>query len=298
MNNIIKMSSEQMMILNGVEFNPSEDVKYSTIKINSVGGKSVGILNSATNKAVYLNTPLMLTWGLNEYTDEKTGKVTYDMSLQFPSSDYPNEDAEAFLESMKTFEEKIKEDALKNSKEWFGKKHTAEVLDALFTPMLKYPKDKETGEPDLDRAPTLRVKIPYWEGEWKTEIYDLEGEALFPDKNASHISPKDLITKGSNVAVLILCGGIWFANGKFGVTWKLQQAALKPKISMKGKFLLSISDEDKARAERSKTNEESDEEDVVDTQVSDDEDEIEEEVAKVVEPVKKTVKKKVVKKKE
>lgn len=298
MNNIIKMSSEQMMILNGVEFNPSEDVKYSTIKVNSVGGKSVGILNSATNKAVYLNTPLMLTWGLNEYTDEKTGKVTYDMSLQFPSSDYPNEDAEAFLESMKTFEEKIKEDALKNSKEWFGKKHTAEVLDALFTPMLKYPKDKETGEPDLDRAPTLRVKIPYWEGEWKTEIYDLEGEALFPDKNASHISPKDLITKGSNVAVLILCGGIWFANGKFGVTWKLQQAALKPKISMKGKFLLSISDEDKARAERSKTNEESDEEDVVDTQVSDDEDEIEEEVAKVVEPVKKTVKKKVVKKKE
>jgi hypothetical protein len=298
MNNIIKMSSEQMMILNGVDFNPSEDVKYSTIKVNSVGGKSVGILNAATNKAVYLNTPLMLTWGLNEYTDEKTGKVTYDMSLQFPSSDYPNEDAEAFLESMKTFEEKIKEDALKNSKEWFGKKHTAEVLDALFTPMLKYPKDKETGEPDLDRPPTLRVKIPYWEGEWKTEIYDLDGEPLFPDKNSSHISPKDLITKGSNVAVLILCGGIWFANGKFGVTWKLQQAALKPKISMKGKFLLSISEEDKARAERLKSSEESDEDDVVDTQVSDDEEEIEEEVAKVVEPVKKTVKKKVVKKKE
>ena len=77
-------------------------------------------------------------------------------------------DAEAFLDSMKAFEQKIKDDALKNSKEWFGKsKMSAEVLDALFTPMLKYPKDKDTGEADYDRAPTLRVKIPFWEGEWK-----------------------------------------------------------------------------------------------------------------------------------
>tara|TARA_Y100001970_G_scaffold282469_1_gene395370 strand:- start:2997 stop:3878 length:882 start_codon:yes stop_codon:yes gene_type:complete len=290
------MASEQM-ILKGVEFNPEEDVKYSAIKVNAVGGKSVGILNSTTNKAVYLDTPLMLTWGLNEYTDEKTGKVTYDMSLQFPSAGYPNEDAEAFLESMKTFEQKIKDDALKNSKEWFGKaKMSAEVLDALFTPMLKYPKDKDTGEPDYDRAPTLRVKIPYWEGEWKTEIYDLDQQPLFPDASSS-VTPKDLITKGSNVAVLLLCGGIWFANGKFGVTWKLQQAALKPKHSMKGKCFLNISAADRERASRQKNDDDDEEEEAINTQVSDDEDdEIEAEVAEVVQP-KKVVKKKVVKKK-
>lgn len=291
------MASEKM-ILKGVEFNPEEDVKYSAIKVNAVGGKSVGILNSETNKAVYLDTPLMLTWGLNEYTDEKTGKVTYDMSLQFPNAEYSNDDAEAFLDSMKTFEQKIKDDALKNSKEWFGKsKMSAEVLDALFTPMLKYPKDKDTGEPDYDRAPTLRVKIPFWEGEWKTEIYDLDQKPLFPD-TATSVTPKDLITKGSNVAVLLLCGGIWFANGKFGVTWKLQQAALKPKHSMKGKCFLSISAADRERASRQKADDEDDEEEAVNTQVSDDEeDEIEAEVAEVVQP-KKVVKKKVVKKKE
>ena len=30
----------------------------------------------------------MLTWGINEYVDEQTGKRTYDMSLQFPKDEY------------------------------------------------------------------------------------------------------------------------------------------------------------------------------------------------------------------
>jgi hypothetical protein len=31
-----------------------------------------------------------------------------------------------------------------------------DAIDALWTPMFKYPKDKNTGEPDTDRSPTLR----------------------------------------------------------------------------------------------------------------------------------------------
>jgi hypothetical protein len=37
-----------------------------------------------------------------------------------------------------------------------------------------------------------------------------------------------LIPKGSEIACIIQCGGIWFANGKFGVTWKLFQGVVKP----------------------------------------------------------------------
>ena len=73
-------------------------------------------------------------------------------------------------------------------------------------PMLKYPKDQNTGEPDYSRAPTLRVKIPYWEGEFKNvEVYDINQKALFP--NDGDVSISDLITKGSNVATIIQCGG-------------------------------------------------------------------------------------------
>ena len=52
------------MMISTNDFNPSQDFKYVKAKINKSGGKSVGILNSKTNKALYLTTPLMLTWGV------------------------------------------------------------------------------------------------------------------------------------------------------------------------------------------------------------------------------------------
>jgi hypothetical protein len=56
-----------------------------------------------------------------------------------------------------------------------------------------------------------------------------------------------LIAKGSHIAVSIQCGGIWFANGKFGVTWKLFQAIVKPKMSLKGKCHIKLDEEDKTK---------------------------------------------------
>jgi hypothetical protein len=239
----------QGMIVDGSKFIVDETITYTKPKVNASGGKSVGILNSDTKKGLYLSTPLMLTWGINEYVDESTGKRTYDMSLQFPREEYNTETLTNFLENMKVFEAKLKADAIKNSKDWMNKaKLTAEVCDALWTPMLKYPKFPEghemAGDYDYSRPPTLRVKIPYWEGEWKVELYDMEENVLFP--NDKGVLPTELVPKQTNIATVIQCGGIWFANGKFGVTWKLFQGVVKPKASMRGKCLIALSDTDKA----------------------------------------------------
>jgi hypothetical protein len=235
-------------IVNARDYNPSTDISYAKPKINSVGGKNVTIMNSRVRKSTYLSTPLMLTWGMSEFRDDKTGKVSYELSLQFPNSDYPDEDGELFLQKLKEFEEKIKHDAVINSKEWFNKpKMSADVVDALWTPMLKYPKNKETQESDYTKAPTLRVKIPYWEGEWKIELYDMEERQIWPSKNAQVLTPVELIPKLTRVACVIQCGGIWFANGKFGVTWKLFQAVVKPPQSLKGTCHIKMNSVDKER---------------------------------------------------
>ena len=232
------------MIVDGTDFSVNSSVKYTKPKVNPSGGKSIGILNSQMNKGLYISTPLMLTWGVNEYTDDKSGRKTYDMSLQFPKEEYKTEPVEKFLKSMREFESKIKTDAIENSKEWMNKtKMSSEVIDALWTPMLKYPKDQETGEFDYTRAPTLRLKIPVWDGEWKVELYDVDRKPLFP--NEQGLLPTDLISKGSNIATVMLCGGIWFANGKFGVTWKLVQAVVKPKATMRGQCFISLDAKDK-----------------------------------------------------
>ena len=291
-------------ILSGADFNPSSDVKYSKLKVDARGGKSVGILNSGANTATYISTPLMLTWGINEHIDDKSGRMTYDMALQFPSDEYAKEDTTNFLENMKNFENRMKRDAITNSKEWFGKnKMSEDTVDALWTPMLKYPKNKDTGEHDYDRSPTLMVKIPYWEGEWKTELYDVNQKAIFPDPDGGSQTPKDMIVKGSHVALVILCGGLWFVNGKFGVTWRLFQGIVKPKATMRGTCHVFLTETDKNTLNKQTTEddceEESDDENS-NTQVDDsDEDDVKEEVAiefSAPEPVKKKVVKKVVKK--
>ena len=247
-------------IVSGVDFNVTSDYVYTKAKVNANGRKSVGILNNSNKKSLYISTPLMLTWEVNVYKDEKTGEVqSYDMALQFPNNEYNSEECSAFLKNMQEFEEKVKADAIANSKDWLNKqKLVPEAIEALWSPMLKYPKDKETGDSDYSRPPTLKVKIPFWESEFKgVELYNDERVQVFPAEEDTNIS--DFIVKGSNVATIIQCGGIWVANGKFGVTWKLFQAVVKPKTTLSGKCHISLSSDDKEKIAASVVDTEEDE---------------------------------------
>jgi len=283
-------------------------MKFSPPKVNAAGGKNVNILNSSSGKTTILSTPLMLTWGVNEWADDNSDKKSYDFSLQFPGEDYEDAETSAFLTAMKAFESKIKTDALEKSREWFGKSITSpDVIDALFTPMLKYPKNKETGEADYTRAPTLRIKIPFWSGEFtRVEVYDMEQQQLFPNVEDVSVTPVSLIQKGCNVAVVIQSGGVWFANGKFGTTWKLIQAVVKPRPSLQGKCHIVVNDVDKGRKQQPIQSDDDDDEAIVAkvstaVQDSDDDDEAGagavEEASEEAETVPEVKKKRIVKRK-
>ena len=151
-------------IVSGATFNASTDYVYTKPKLNANNGKSIGILNKHNMKSLYISTPLMLTWGVNEWSDDKTGKKTFDMALQFPNQEYNNPECAAFLKNMQELEKRIKDDVIVNCKEWLNKaKMSSDAVDALWSPMLKYPKDKASDEFDYSRAPSLKVKIKDWE---------------------------------------------------------------------------------------------------------------------------------------
>ena len=248
--------ASQGLIVSGDSYDAKRLMKYNKPKVDSRGGKNVGILNAESGKATALSSPLMLTWGVNEWVSDNGGPSKYDMALQFPSEEYSSKATTDFLNNMKAFEEKLKDDAVKNSKEWFGKATMSrEVVDALFSPMLRYPKNPETGEPDTSRAPTLKVKIPFWEGKFNTEVYDMNMESLFPCDDES-VTPLSLIQKGSNVAVIIQNSGVWFAGGKFGTTWKLVQCVVKPKATLRGKCHIQLAPEDKEKLSNQVDNDE------------------------------------------
>jgi hypothetical protein len=236
-------------IIDGTLFNVN-DIMYTAPKASPQGAKSVNILNKKTKTSLTLSTPLMLTWGASEYVDQSSGvgDGKFTLSLQFPGKENENEDTIAFFKNMKALEDKIKADALINSKDWFGKVHkNADVVDALWTPMLKYSKDKATGNYDLTKSPALRIKLPQWEGVFKTEIYSEDGDKLFPSSNTC-VSPLDYLKKGSNIMSLIQFAGIWFVNGKFSASWKLVQAVVqKPKPTLQGQCFLKLKTQDKEK---------------------------------------------------
>ena len=227
-------------IIDGTLFNASQ-IRYTTAKVNPSGGKSVGILSTATNGALKIQTPMMMNWGASDYE----GNQKFELTIQFPTEEYDNDDTRAFRQNMIDFENKIKTDALANSKAWFGKQHNSlEVLEALWTPILKYPKDKATGDFDRNKAPSIRAKVGYYDGVWKTEIYDQELKRLFPSPEQS--SPIDLIRKGTRIITIIQCGGLWFVGGKFGVTWKLVQAVVPCEQSAVQGCLIKMKPDQKA----------------------------------------------------
>jgi hypothetical protein len=235
--------SKSNLIENASTFNYKKCRKYGQVKTQSTGARSIDIKNKRTSQKLYLQTPLMLTWGVSDYD----GNEKYEMTLSFlgDNGNPPRDDVVAFLNNVKEMEDQIKADALENSQEWFGKKYTnMEVLDALWSPILKYPKVKGgNGEFDYDRAPNLRIKLPIWDGEWKSKLYDTDKKQIFPNDDGT--TPVDIVQKGSRAACVIESGGIWYASGKFGVTWRLKQAMVKSREDISDVCQIELSCDEK-----------------------------------------------------
>jgi hypothetical protein len=287
-----------LSIIDATTFNANTDISYKALHVNDKGGKSIGILNRANGQNLHLQTPLMLTWGLNKWTDEFSGRVSYDLVLQFPKDEYATQETTNFLNNIKAWETKLIQDAMNNSRPWFNKASMSEdVVDNLFTPLLKHPKDKETKELDLSRPPTFKVKIGCWDSVFDCELYNASRQSVFPPENTDGLDTADfhrvqektlteLISKGCQISTVIKCKGVWFANGSFGVTWLLVQAVVQPRPTFKGKchIQLSASEQNTLQqaavemAQKETEHETAEETEVVDT----DDDEEEEEVVESV----------------
>ena len=158
-----------------------------------------------------------MTWGCNEWDTDDGAYKKYDLNLQFGDRADDPETSEGYLfQAFQQLQEKVLNDAVTHSKEWFGKsKMSREVAEALMYPILKYPKDKSTGEPDKTRRPTIKLKIPCWEGKFKVELYDMNKNPLYTPNNPNHTTtPPDLIASRSHLKGLMECGQVYGTQGE------------------------------------------------------------------------------------
>lgn len=245
------MSSKKIVL--SVDEWDTTSVVYGAPKVNDKGGKSIAITSKQTHRLLHVTTPLLMTWGISDYVDEKTGQSDgkYSISLNFPNEEYANEATDLFLDKLKAFENQILDDAVKNSEKWWGKKMTREICEYSYFPFLKYSKNKDTKEIDYTRPPSLRAKVPNYGGKWGVEIYDTNSRMIFPCEN-ENITPIELVPKLSRVACGLQCTGIWIGGKGWGVTWKMFQCIVKPRelVSAYGKCHIQLSSDEKTEMEK------------------------------------------------
>lgn len=244
-------STNKPVVLSVAQWEPSS-VKYMAPKTNDKGGKSINLISKQTNRNLHFSTPLMMTWGINDFVDEKgesDGK--YSISLNFPNEEYKTAATDAFLQKLKEFENQILDDAVKNSELWWGEEMTRDICKHTFFPFIKYVKVKDSKKIDTSKPPSIRAKVPFYNGRWGVEIYDTKQTQLFPCDN-ENLTPMDFVPKLSNVACVLQCGGIWIGGKGWGLTWKMIQCIVKPRevVSVYGKCHIELSPEDRDTIEK------------------------------------------------
>lgn len=245
----------------------NENLEFSEVKTNKYGGKAVYIRYGAGKFRV--QTPEMhLPYGLNEdeITDDQTGEVKghkYSVNLSFKGIDSDSSDGkklQEFHRMLSRVDDLVVKEGQKMSLPWLKQKNAStEVVKALYSSQIKVSRDKETQEPDGRYPDTIKAKINYWDGVFKTEVFNEDRE---------QVDLKESLVKGTVAKALLECNGVWFAGGKFGVSWKVVQMRVKVPKGISGYSFLSDSDDEDDEDEQplkvveNETVESSDEEEV------------------------------------
>ena len=154
--------------------------------------------------------------------------MPYDMSV-YDKGDYPKYSIELSYRD-------LGEDYRVN-----GFHENMEALDKLliYNPIVKKSKDKETGEIDGRYPDTIRLKLPFRDGEPKFDIMDMDGN---PIKNKD---PEKLFVKGANLKAIVRSGGVWIVGGKYGVTWTVEKIRIDAPESLDNySFVADDTDDD------------------------------------------------------
>jgi hypothetical protein len=207
-------------IISPAEFDVSK-VTYGEPKdIGATGGRMIYL--SYNKSPITIQTPEMIA----PYTmKDWEGNHNYTLDLSFKGKE-ARENLKTFYDKLVEFDEKLINDGIANGLTWIRKKiNSKEIAETIYTKMVRYSKDKNTGEVTDKFPATIKLKVPYKEGKFVCETYNGAKELI------------DLVgleTKGARITAIIQCLGIWVAGGKYGVSWKVLLMKVLPPPTIKG----------------------------------------------------------------
>lgn len=226
-----------------------ERVTLSEVKRNKSGGLGVSI--KYDNQNLQLRLPRMgFPGGLMRREDEKTGNVNYSLIGSLKGCDpYAKErstettDMSLLYNFMFDLQEKVIKVATENSVRWFGKKRSEESIRDGFKNILSVSVDKVDGEyvPNGKYPPSLRVKIPVYDGRVSMDAIDNAGAPIY----LSADSLASVFAKGID-ANLVINGSIYIIGQGFGITWRISYAQVfsKTRVTAASVFKDDVEEEE------------------------------------------------------
>jgi len=199
-------------------------IRYSELKKLDSGAK-IAYVNYGSDggiNSINVQTPEM-TFPFDSKMFDGSGKFSCQLSLI-------GEDVKVFHDKMNEIDNKIREDAKKNSQAWFGKKSISdEMIEDKFVPVVRKYKDPESQEFTGKYPDKLAFKVVKKESGFECKFYDENRKKI----NVNDQSKEDfvvadtLMAKGCSAMCILKCNGLWFSSVGFGCSWKAVQMKVK-----------------------------------------------------------------------
>lgn len=197
------------------------NVTFSDVRKNAKGGKAVYLNAAGGGKLIFQLPQLRAPFGLSEYRDEASGRVSYTLPL---SLDKPE-----VLEKFATLDARILDYITEHSEELLGKKMSREVIsEGMYKSPIK-PSSKD------GYAPTLNLKVitSPKDGSIVTEAYNAQRQS---------VSINDL-EKGQTVSAIIELNQIWRTPAGVGISIRVHQVMFAPTNKLKPCAFLAPAEE-------------------------------------------------------
>ena len=164
---------------------------------------------------LYLGIPPMcLPFGICQYNNKHDEKNNNKYYLDFSFSGIEkNNDLKVFYNKLEELDNTIINYVLENKDLFQDYIDYDKNIVSSYVPQIRYNINKITNEKSFNFPPTIKIKLS------KNE--DDNFKIDFRDNNNNPLNGSEKDIKGSKASGIIECNGIWFANKKFGITWKL-----------------------------------------------------------------------------
>ena len=187
------------------------------------GGK-MAYLNYGDARSLVVQTPsLPSPFGLSVF--DKAGPPKYSVDLAMRGYQ-ENPKVKAFYEALHSLDEFMIDQGVKNSKLWFKSDMKRDVVTAFYTPCVRFGKDKDGNQTSYPPNIKIQLKRKRDNSAFECDFYDLKSKGDPHAQPLKGIPIEEMLIKKVEVTALIQCTGVWFAGGKFGVSWKAVQMRL------------------------------------------------------------------------